>query len=151
MHYEDIEVGQVERFGEVAVTREEILAFAGRYDPQAFHLDDDAAADGPFGTLTASGWMTAALTMRMMVEHWAATGLVSRGGAGVDELRWTRPVRPGDVLSARSTVLSRRRSKSRPAMGFIRSRVETLAADGAMVMTMIVNGMVATRDPAGED
>lgn len=151
MHYEDIAVGDVERFGRIEVTREEIFAFAARYDPQAFHLDDAAAASGPFGTLTASGWMTASLTMRMMVEQWAATGFVSRGGAGIDELRWTRPVRPGDVLSVLSTVLERRRSKSRPEVGFIRSRVETLADDGAVVMTMIVNGMVATRDPAGED
>lgn len=151
MYFEDIQVGQVERFGSTEVTREEVIAFASRYDPQDFHLDDAAAAQGPFGVLAASGWMTASLTMRMMVEHWQETGFASRGGAGIDELRWTRPVRPGDTLSVCSTVLALRRSASRPEIGLVRSRVETLTADGQVVMTMVVNGIVATRDPDGQD
>ncbi|WP_066556687.1 MaoC family dehydratase [Croceicoccus bisphenolivorans] len=150
-YYEDYEVGTVDLHGSCEVTREEIIEFASRYDPQDFHLDDEAAAKGPFGKLTASGWMTAGLTMRLMVESWKKTGFVGKGGAGMDELRWTRPVYPGDVLSVRQTLLSKRRSASRPEIGFVRVFIETLDAESKVVMSMISNAMIGTRDPGGTD
>lgn len=149
--YEDIVVGEPHAHGNYEIARDEIVAFARRYDPQDFHLSDEAAARGPFRRLAASGWMTAAVTMRMMVEDWDKRGVVSKGGAGVEELKWHRPVYPGDVLSVRGTVLSKRRSASRPELGIVRTLVETLDARGEVVMSMISNGMVATRDPDGND
>lgn len=149
--YEDIVVGESHIHGEYAISRDEIVEFARRYDPQDFHLDEEAAARGPFRRLAASGWMTAAVTMRMMVEDWDKRGVISKGGAGVDELSWRRPVYPGDILCVRGTVLAKRRSASRPDLGIVRTLVETLDANGEVVMSMISNGMVATRDPQATD
>jgi len=150
-YYEDIVVGLTEAFGSYEITREEVISFAQRYDPQDFHLDDDAAAKGPFGKLAASGWMTASITMRMIVDNWRGGDTSSRGGAGIEDLRWIRPVYPGDVLSVRETTLSKRRSKSRPELGIVARQVETLDQDGNAVMTMTTNAMFAVRDPDGVD
>jgi len=147
-YYEDIVIGEMLTYGRYKITREEIIDFASRYDPQAFHLTDAAAQSGPFGTLAASGWMTASVTMRMMVDHWRDTGMISKGGAGVEDLKWLRPVVPGDVLSLRQTFLEKRRSRSRPDLGLFRHRIETLDADGIPVMTMISTGMTEVRDPS---
>ncbi|MDR7103198.1 MaoC family dehydratase [Croceicoccus sp. BE223] len=150
-YYEDIEVGEVHHFGRYEITREEIIEFASRYDPQAFHLDDDAAKEGPFGALAASGWMTAAVTMNMLVEGWIGHEGTSLGGAGVRELNWLRPVWPGDVLSVRAVVLEKRRSKARTGMGILDQKIETLDATGEPVMAMRTMGLVRTRDAAGRD
>jgi acyl dehydratase len=140
---EDFSVGEVVEFGEARVTAEEIVAFAEKYDPQPFHLDEAAGAATPYGGLIASGWHTAGLTMRMMVDH-----IVSRhglGSPGIDELRWHRPVRPNDVLTCRATVLEVRPSRSKPDRGIVRQKIETLNQAGEVVLSWIGNGMVRAR------
>ncbi len=110
-YFEDYHVGMVDEFGEVVVTAEEIVAFARRYDPQAMHVDPAAAAQGAFGGLIASGWHTAAMVMRLFVEHYLSK-VATLPSPGIDELRWTRPVRPGDTLRVRVTVVETQRSRS---------------------------------------
>jgi len=142
---EDFSVGEVARFGRAEVTEAEIVAFASQYDPQPFHLDPAAGAATPYGGLIASGWHTAGLTMRMMVDH-----IVSRhglGSPGIDELRWLKPVRPNDVLTCRATVLEVRPSRSKPDRGIVRQQIETLNQAGEVVLSWIGNGMVRARSP----
>ena len=135
---------KTERFGRYEMTREDVLDFARRFDPQAFHLDDEAAKANPiFGKLAASGWHTASATMRMIVDHGAEQGGHSIGGAGLDELKWMRPVYPGDVLSAESEVLETRRSRSRPEIGTVKMRTTTFNQKNEPVMTMVANIVVA--------
>ena len=100
-YFEEYEEGRIERFGAYRVTREDVIEFASKFDPQPFHLDDAAAAASPiFGRLAASGWHTCAIVMRMLTDEWTdAEGYFSLGGTGVDELRWTRPVYPGDTIT----------------------------------------------------
>ncbi len=142
---EDVTPGSVWRLGEIGVEREEILSFARRFDPQPFHVDDGAAAASPFGGLVASGWHTAALTMRLIVGYLLELRVASLGSPGVDELRWLRPVRPGDTLSATAEVLEARPSRSRPDRGSVRLRVVTRNQDGDEVMSMISLGLVSRR------
>ena len=150
--YEDLVVGEIGRTGSYPVTREEVLDFAAKYDPQPFHLDDEAAAGTHFGRLSASGWHTCAMTMRMMVDTWAVgDGTASLGSPGLDELRWLRPVFPGDTLTAEMELLEKRRSAKRPEMGVTKSRTTVFNQDGTPVLTMVTNGLVRTRDPAGID
>ena len=120
-YYEDLEVGSKVSFGHYEVTREEVIEFATKYDPQPFHLSDEAAAQTYFGRLSASGWHTSAMTMRMMVEHFSTEQMASLGSPGIDELRWLKPVHPGDVLRCETEVIEKRRSKSRPDMGLSRA------------------------------
>lgn len=150
IHYEDLVVGETERFGAYAVTREEVIEFASKYDPQPFHLSDDAAAQTYFGKLSASGWHTAAMTMRMMVDNFTEKRRASLGSPGIDELRWLKPVYPGDTLSVESELVEKRSSKSRPEMGIMRARSTTFNQHGDAVMTLISNGLIAVRDPAAE-
>ena len=145
--YEDIEVGAPQRFGHAEVTRDEVIAFAARYDPQPFHLDDAAAAASPFGRLAASGWHTCAMTMAMMVQYFHEAGLASLGGAGVDDLRWLKPVYPGDTLRTELVVSEKRRSASRPEMGLIRQQVTVFNQHDEPVLRFIANGMIAVRHP----
>ncbi|WP_415380872.1 MaoC family dehydratase [Halosimplex sp. TS25] len=105
-YFEDLAVGETAEFGSYEVTAEEITTFAERYDPQPFHTDPEAAADSPFGGLVASGWHTAAMTMRLLVDNHLADG-ATRGALGVDELRWRRPVRPGDELVVRTEIVGK--------------------------------------------
>src|SRR5438552_14010053 len=114
--FEDYTVGEVFEFGDHLVTAEEIVDFARRYDPQPFHIDPVAAAQSSFGGLVASGWMSGAVLMRMMCDHFIPPSS-AMGSPGVDELRWLRPVRPGDRLKARVRVLQTRRSQSKPDRG----------------------------------
>ena len=144
--FEDIVVGQPERFGAYEVTREEVIAFASIYDPQDFHLDDAAAAVGPFGKLAASGWQTAGITMRLLVEGFLSRQ-ESQGGAGVKDMRWTRPVYPGDVLSLEVEVTAKRRSKSRPDLGLMEVQQRTLNQNGEEVMRLTSTGMIRVRNP----
>lgn len=149
--WEDIEVGQVARFGRYQVTRDEVLAFAERYDPQPFHLSDEAAAGTHFGRLAASGWHTCAMTMRMIVDDLRDRHQAGLGSPGIDELRWVKPVFPGDVLGCETEVLDKRRSRSRPQMGSFRSRMRVHNQHGDTVMTMVSIGLIATRHPADPD
>jgi acyl dehydratase len=133
-YFEDYHVGMVDEFGEIAVTAEGIMEFARRYDPQAMHIDPEAAARGPFGGLIASGWHTASMIMRLFVEHYLSK-VATLPSPGVDELRWVRPVRPGDRLRVRVTVLETRRSRTKPDCGMVRGLVEVLNQDGDVVMS----------------
>ena len=148
-YFEDVEVGRVQRFGAYRVTRDEVVAFAGKYDPQPFHLSDEAAAATHFGRLSASGWHTCAMTMSMVVANLKENAQAGLGSPGLDELRWLRPVYPGDTLRCETEVLSKRRSEKRPEMGLFRSRMTVLNQDDQPVMTFISTGLVATR-PGGE-
>ncbi|MFD0776756.1 MaoC family dehydratase [Streptomonospora algeriensis] len=141
---EDYAAGEVVDCGEIAVTEDEVLEFAGRYDPQSFHTDPCAAAKGPFGGLIASGWHTAALMMRLYVDHYLSPR-ASLGGPGVDGLRWTEPVRPGDTLTMRAEVLESRPSSSKPDRGLLRTRVELFNQHGRKVFQAVVLNMLRTR------
>ncbi|WP_435200774.1 MaoC family dehydratase [Qipengyuania sp. 902] len=146
IYFEDIEVGSRQSFGRYEVTREEVLEFAGKYDPQPFHLDDEAAAQTHFGRISASGWHTCAMTMAMMVENLTANKQAGLGSPGVDELRWKKPVYPGDTLRCESEILEKRRSKSRREMGIFKSRTTTFNQHDEPVLEMISNGLIRVRD-----
>lgn len=148
IHYEDLAVGTRASFGRYEVTREEVMAFASAYDPQPFHLDDEAAAGTHFGRLSASGWHTCAMTMRMLVDNMSEVQQAGLGSPGIDELRWLRPVYPGDVLRCETEVTEKRRSRSRPEIGLFKSRCAVFNQDNVKVMEMVSNGLIAVRDPA---
>ena len=137
-YLEDFAAGQTFHSGRLRISRDEIKAFAVQFDPQPFHLNEEAAKGTMFQGLVASGWHTAALTMRLLVESEIrpAGGLV---GAGFDELRWPRPVRPGDELHIKSEVLEVRPSKSRPEQGMIKVRVTTLNQNDEPVQIFVAN------------
>ena len=145
-YFEDIPLGQKHAFGSYQVTREEVLAFAGKYDPQSFHLDDEAAAKTHFGRLSASGWHTCAMTMAMMVASMKDRQQAGLGSPGVDELRWLKPVYPGDTLRCETEVFEKRRSASRPEMGIFKSRAKVFNQHDEPVLSMTSIGMVAVRD-----
>lgn len=147
LYFEDIEVGTTSRFGRYEVTREEVIAFASAYDPQSFHLDDEAAAKTYFGRLSASGWHTAAMTMRMLVDNMKDRQQAGLGSPGIDELRWKKPVYPGDTLRVETEVIDKTRSKSRPEMGSFRSEVRVFNQHDELVMTLKSIGLIRTRDP----
>src|SRR6266550_5692972 len=123
-YFEDYIEGDVHRFGTIAVEADEIVAFAKQFDPQTLHTDPEAAKSGPFGGI-ASGWHTAGLMTRLFMDHYL-TKVASLGSPGVDELRWLKPVRPGDTLSVRVTTLETNRSRSKPDRGIVRSFIEVL-------------------------
>lgn len=150
-YYEDLVVGSTQRFGAYPVTREEVVEFAAKYDPQPFHLSDEAAARTHFGRLSASGWHSCAMVMAMLVENLKENRQAGLGSPGIDQLRWLRPVYPGDTLRCESEVLEKRRSASRPEMGIFKSRMRVFNQDDVEVMTFVSNGLIATRDPAGTD
>jgi acyl dehydratase len=146
-YFEDIPVGVTAKFGHYPVTREEVMEFAAKYDPQPFHLDDEAAAATHFGRLSASGWHTCAMTMSMLVENLKQNRQAGLGSPGIDNLRWLKPVYPGDTLRVESTVLEKRRSQSRPEMGIFKSRLTVFNQHDEPVMQMVSNGLVQVRDP----
>ena len=133
LHFEDLVEGASMTFGPRTVTREEMIAFAAEFDPQPMHLDEEAAKRTMLGGLAASGWYTCVILMRLYADGFLAD-TSSMGAPGVDELRWLRPVRPGDRLSARVTVLDKRVSKSRPEMGLARMQIELVNQDGETVL-----------------
>lgn len=145
-HFEDFAVGQTFESGRIVVDAQQVVGFARQFDPQPFHLDPEAARRTMFGGLAASGWHTAAMTMRLLVDSdiRPAGGLI---GAGCDELRWPRPVRPGDELRAASQVLDVRPLKSRPDQGLVRMRTATLNQKGEEVQVMVANLLVKRRLP----
>lgn len=133
-YLEDLKVGDKASFGSYPVTREEVLEFAGKYDPQPFHLSDEAAARTHFGRLAASGWHTCAMTMAMLVENLEAYPQAGLGSPGVDELRWLKPVYPGDTLRVESEIVEVTPSRSKPDLGSFRSQVVVFNQDDVPVM-----------------
>jgi acyl dehydratase len=142
--FEDFETGQVLELGSRTVTEEEILAFAREFDPQPFHIDPEAAKDSVFGGLIASGWHTGAMWMRLYVDS-LLDGSAAMGSPGIEELRWLAPVRPGDTLTGRLTVLETTPSATRPERGTVRIRGEMLNQDGVTVMAMTSRGHFGRR------
>jgi acyl dehydratase len=144
-YYEDLVVGTKASFGRYEVTRDEVIAFASKYDPQPFHLSDEAAAQTYFGRLSASGWHTAAMAMRMAVDNMKNQRSASLGSPGIDELRWLKPVYPGDTLRCETELLDKRVSKSRPDMGITKGRTTVFNQHDEPVMTFVANGLIRTR------
>lgn len=134
IYFEDLEVGAETDFGSYEVTREEVLEFARKYDPQPFHLSDEEAAKTHFGRLAASGWHTAAMAMAVIARHVVAHEQAGLGSPGIDELRWTKPVYPGDTLHVRGKIIEKTPSRSRPEMGSFRTHTTVTNQDGVPVM-----------------
>ncbi len=149
-YFEDYAIGATLEVGTITVDQDEMIAFARRYDPQPFHTDPEAAAHSIYGGLIASGWHTAAMMMRLIVEHYLPRK-ASLGSPGVDELRWSRPVRPGDRLTVRVTVLDTKRSRSKPDRGALTSFVEVLNQERQVVMSMKAVNFLLCRDHAGQN
>jgi acyl dehydratase len=132
-YFDDYAPGASYECGTVGIDEASIIAFAKEFDPQPIHVDPAAAVNGPFGGLIASGWHTAGLVMRLLVENYLSVE-ASLGGAGADEIRWPYPVRPGDMLRVRATVLESRRSLSKPDRGIVKTLAEAVNQDGRTVM-----------------
>ena len=145
--FEDYEPGAVHEGGSIRVEADEVLAFGRRFDPQPFHTGEETARGTEYGGLIASGWHTAALMMRLYTDHYLSR-VATLVSPGVDELRWLLPVRPGDDLSIRVTVLEARPSRSRPDRGVVRSAVEVLNQRRETVMTVTAANFILRR-PAG--
>lgn len=147
MYYEDLVVGTTNSSGAYQVTKEEVRDFASAYDPQPFHLSEKAAAQTHFGRISASGWHTCAMTMRMLVDSMNEVPSAGLGSPGIDQLRWKHPVYPGDTLRIETELLEKRRSQSKPELGLFKTRVRTFNQDDVMVLEMTSNGMIAVREP----
>ena len=147
-YFEDYLLGTTYECGSVSIDQASIIAFAKEFDPQPFHVDPAAAATGPYSGLVASGWHTAALVMRLLVENYLAAES-SLGSAGLDELRWPHPVRPGDTLRVRATVVESRRSVSKPDRGIVKTVVEATNTEGATVMRAAAINFMLVRPDAG--
>jgi acyl dehydratase len=147
-YLEDYALGSTYECGSVTIDQASIIAFAKEFDPQPFHVDPVAAAAGPYGGLIASGWHTAALVMRLLVENYLAAES-SLGSAGLDELRWPHPVRPGDTLRVRATVVESRQSLSKPDRGIVKTMVEATNSGGATVMRATAINFILVRPDSG--
>jgi acyl dehydratase len=145
-HWEDFPAGQVLEFGNHTVSREAVIAFASQFDPQSFHVDDDAARTSLFGGLCASGWHTCAMAMRMMCDAYLLDS-ASLGSPGMDNIRWLKPVFPDDTLRVRMEVLEARPMNSKPGVGLVRSRWTLHNQHGEPVLTMEGWGMFRRRTP----
>jgi acyl dehydratase len=146
-YFEDYVPGTTHDCGSVSLSQAEIISFASQYDPQPFHVDPVAAAAGPFGGLVASGWHTTAVVMRQLVDHYLPVE-ASLGSPGVDELRWPAPVRPGDTLRVRATVVEARRSASKPGRGITTTMFEAVNQDGRTVLQGTATNFLLVRpDP----
>jgi len=146
-YFEDYTPGAVYEYGYVTVSEAEILGFARTFDPQPIHTDLEFAAAGPFGGLIASGWHTAGIMMRMLVDHYLSH-VASLASPGIDELRWPAPVRPGDSLRLRATIVETRRSRSKPDRGLVRTQVEVINQNDQSVLTLTAMNIVRARRPA---
>lgn len=145
-HFEDFAVGDAFAHGAHRVTREEILEFARKYDPQPFHVDDELAAKSIYGGLTSSGVMTMAIMLKLIVEHFP--GAATQGSPGWDEVRWLKPVRPGDTLSIKGECVEGRPLRSRPELGVLKFRWEVLNQAGEVVATAIAGWLIERRRTA---
>ena len=148
IYWEDFKVGDTELMGEKLVDKAEVIAFATAYDPQPFHIDEEAARRSFFGGLIASGWHTCGMVMRMMCDSYLNKS-ASLGSPGVDNVRWLKPVRPGDTIRATRQVLETRASSSKPDIGIVKSRWDVHNQKGELVMTMEGIGMFRRRNPGG--
>lgn len=146
-YFEDYVPGLTVDCGSFTMNQADIIAFAREYDPQPFHVDPVAAKDGPYGGIIASGWHTTGMMMRQLVEHYLSPES-SLGAAGVDEIRWPRPVRPGDTLHVRATVRDARRSASKPDRGIVTTTGELTNQDGDLAMRLTAINFVSLRDPS---
>jgi acyl dehydratase len=145
-YFEDFVPGDIAQYGPRTVTRDEIVEFAAEFDPQPMHLDEEAARASMLGGLSASGWHTCAFLMRMICD-WFILDSASMGAPGVDEVRWLKPVRPGDALTLRRTAVEARVSNSRPEMGFVKFLYELINQNGELVMTLTSPAMLRLRAP----
>jgi acyl dehydratase len=148
LHWEDFTPGREFLYGPRRVTRDEMVEFAAEFDPQPMHLDEAAARASMLGGLAASGWFACSLLMRMSAESFVLHSS-SMGAPGIDEERWLAPIRPGDDLTLRATVLDVRASRSRPEMGFVRVSFELTNAAGTKVMTLVTSLMMGRRAAPG--
>ena len=146
-YWEDLEPGSSRELGSVSPTKEQILAFASQFDPQPFHLDEEAAQASVFGSLCASGWHTCAMAMRLMVDNFLSEA-ASLGSPGLESLKWLKPVFPGDALTLRHTTLERRPMASRADVGLVRTVWEMHNQHGDKVLHMEGYGMFRRRTPA---
>lgn len=137
IYFEDLDVGAETDFGSYEVTREEVLEFALKYDPQPFHLSDEAAAKTHFGRIAASGWHSAAMTMAVVVQYLNAHPRAGLGSPGIDELRWKKPVYPGDTIYVHGKILEKTPSRSKPGLGSFRAQTTVTNQDGDVVMSFI--------------
>lgn len=144
--YEDLEVGLVLGLGSKTVTSDEIVEFAREFDPQPMHLDEAAAKAGILGGLSASGWHTCSIYMRLICDAFILQS-TSEGSPGIEYVRWKKPVRPGDVLTGHATITTKRRSKSRPDLGFANCRGELQNQRGEIVLEVENTGMFLLRHP----
>ena len=144
-YWEDFAPGQVTEHGPRIITREEIIAFAAEFDPQPMHMDEEAASASPLGGLAASGWHSCCVLMRMISDGMLGDASFM-GAPGVEEVRWLAPVRPGERLMVRATVLETRASRSRQDMGFVKFRYELLGSADRKLMTLTVSPMIGRRD-----
>lgn len=145
-YFEDYVPGAVHEFGSISVDEQEVIEFGRRYVPLSYHIDKEAARKSIYGGLIASGWQTAALTMRIYTENYLSH-VANLGSPGGDELRWNRPVFPGDQLSVRTTVMEARRSESRPDRGIVRTFIEVVNQNREVVMSMKMVNFVKCRNP----
>ena len=136
MYLEEYSVGMDREFGSKTVSKEEIIRFASEFDPQPFHLDEEAAKDSMFGELVASGWHTCSMLMRMLCDEFLLDDVGSLGSGGVDNIRWKKPVRPNDTLRVQSRVTEVRPSESKPDRGIVKSQYSVLNQDDQLVMTI---------------
>lgn len=143
-YFEDYVAGTTFEYGAISVSADEIVEFAKRFDPQPIHVDPEAAARGPFAGLIASGWHTAGVMMRLLADHYISH-VAGMASPGVDEIRWLKPVRPGDALSIRVTVLETKRSRSKPDRGVVHSFVEVMNQNREVVMTLKPMSIVRCR------
>ncbi|QVQ51105.1 MaoC family dehydratase [Spiractinospora alimapuensis] len=152
-YFEDYVVGTTYEFDDTVTVREkDIVAFAEEFDPQSFHVDPDSAVHGQFGGLIASGWHTTAVMMRLLARHYLSS-VASLASPGVDELRWVAPVRPGDALRLRATVVESRRSRTKPDRGIVRTAIELLNQRDEVVLRLTAMNLLAARSvlPEGTD
>ncbi|NMO14946.1 MaoC family dehydratase [Pyxidicoccus fallax] len=143
-YFDDFQVGEVSEYGSYVISREEIISFAKQFDPQPFHLSDEGGREGIFGGLVASGWHTASICHKLIVEGLLGKA-ASLGSPGLDELRWLKPVRPGDTLTVRTEVLSTTPSRSKQDRGAIKFRFEVRNQHGDVVMSEVANALFARR------
>ena len=149
IYFEDLEVGSETYFGSYDVTREEVLEFARKYDPQPFHTCDEAAAKTHFGRIAASGWHTCAMTMAVLARYVVKHEQAGLGSPGIDELRWKKPVYPGDTLHVRGRIIEKTPSRNRPEMGSFRTEMTVTNQDDAPVMTF-TSIVLISRHPSAE-
>ena len=148
IYFEDMEVGAERVFGSTEVSREEVIAFAERYDPQPFHLSDEEAAKTHFGRIAASGWHTCAMVMGVVARYVMAEEQAGLGSPGIDELRWLKPVYPGDTLTVRGKIVDKTPSRSKPEIGSVRTQMTVTNQDGVPVQTFTSIVLLRRRPPA---